>query len=246
MGTVVGEYTNVNNILFAEALSVAQVLVAAGATKVDPNSLEGAAPTTQGDYQRITLTNHTVVGTTMDQALTYSLPLIGLQGVAATVGWQDLIKFLIKASAAPAADMRVWCGLSEGGVAANHKGFAVGMGYSAGNWGLYRASDTGASWSAATAAAAVDATTRAASITGQYSATTGQATHSSHGLTSALAPINVTNVGMTAALAINAPAFTHFFIGFDWITGAGGSDGTTVDVKGIATCQPLTSIPNVS
>lgn len=249
MGTIVAEYTSVNGVLFADALPVGRVIVASTATKVDPNTLEGAVPTVQGDYQRVTVTNHTVVGTTMDQALTYTTPLIAMDGTALTASWEDLIRVLIKVSAsATQVDLRIWCGLSEGGVAAAAKGIAVGLGYSATGWQVYRASNNAASaWSAATAAAATpDTNTRAGLLSAQFSAATSQATMMTKALNGSLAPINTTNLGMSNALALSSPAMTHFFIGFDWITGAGGTDGITVDVKGIAACLNLTSIPNVT
>lgn len=247
MGKIVAEYTNVNNVLLAEAVPVAQIMIAANGTKVDPNSLESAAPTTQGDYQRLTLTNHTVVGTTMDQALTYTVPLIGLDSQAATISFSSLIRYILKAGEAAPTDVRIWCGLSMGGVAAANKGMAIGIGYSAGSWAVYRASNAaGSAWSAASLASAVDATTMAVLGSAQWSAAASQATHGVRAMTSALAQVNVANTGFSTALTLASSAFTHFFIGADWITGSGGSDGETIDLKAINLCQQLTTIPNVT
>lgn len=222
-----------------------QIFRTLGATKLDPNALESASPTDQGVFTRLTLKNPAVVGTTLEQALTYSIPLLDLLGFTTTIGWEDLCRLVLLANEAAPTDLRIWAGLSEGVVASANRGLAIGIAYEAGNWRIYRAVNvSGAGWGAGAAAANTSASTRGGIMSMQFSATTNNGTHGNKIVDSAEVPISGTNFSLQSAVAMNAPVFSHVFIGADWVTGAGGSAGETIDFKVVAECLKLTTIPN--
>jgi hypothetical protein len=226
----------------------AQIINPIGATKLDPNSLEDAAPTLVNGYYRLTVTNETVVGTTMPSALTYSVPLVDILGNAATIGYEDLLKLMLVAGEAPPVDVCIWAGFSEGVVADANRGCAIGLAYEAGNWRLYRAVNVATAWGNRAAATNTNATTLAGALDVQFSASTNSGTQSSKillGNDGDLAPISGTNFSLSSAMALSNAAFTHVFIGFDWLTGSGGSDGETIDLRAVSTCLDVLDIPGV-
>lgn len=219
------------------------------ATKTDPNSLESAAPSSLGSNQfRITLKSPATVGSTPDQALTYTAPLKDILGSAVSVAWIDLMKIFLVAGEAAPVDVRIMVGFSEGGVpATTRKGIAAALTYSAGNWLLQTSANTaGVSWSAwGSAAGGASASTRIAELSGQAGALATQGTHAGSILDAAGAPISLTNGGLSTNRALTSPAFDYFFVGADWVTGTGGTAGETIDLKAIATCLGLITVPNV-
>lgn len=224
-----------------------QIIRAVGATKVDPNSLEQAVPTNQGDFSRLTLQNSTLPGTTMDQALTYAVPILDFLGAPVTLGYKDVLNFWLVAGEAPPADVRIWLGVSEGSVASNHRGMAVGLAYSGGQWLCYRAVNVaGSAWGSGAAASASSASTIAAKMTAVFGTNANQGQHCCAILNSTLGGINLAAGGFVSAMAMTNPAWTHVFIGADWLTGSGGSDGETIDLKGLASCMNLANIPNIA
>jgi hypothetical protein len=221
----------------ADALVASTTLTAQGysgwtaATKQDPGSLETAALTEANGRVTITVGNAAVVSGTPDIALTYTVPILGLDGRAATINPRALCRWLVAAFGAPGSnDLVLMAGLSAGGPpTSGRRGVAVGMISNAGNWQCLRTQNAGAtSWSAWTAAVSTSASTRMAlGALGPYSSWQAAAYFGAGILDSAGDAISLANGGASINnLAFGlTPNWDYFFVGAGWSTGAGGTPG---------------------
>ena len=227
----------------------AQIITATGATETEGTvGIKGGAASVSGDDTTMQLASPSAGACTRpDLALTYSIPLRDISGTLAEFGWSALLRAMLWARGAPATDVGIIFGLSDGGPpTAGRPGLAGMMDYSAGKWRLNRAQNaTGGGWGAWTVAAGSDVLTVGSMLCIQPTTSSSNSRWGVVALNASGTGITTSASGVEGAIGIGSSAYDYAFIGIGWILGDGSGVAASHTVSGRFAGISLLGIPDI-